>query len=125
MIDTREIAKEIGARVREELDYWREAKHAALYALMLANVEEVRVPRVWPDLSTGRLLTMEWLEGAKLLTFKGAPQDLRDRLAVAMFKAWWVPFSAYGVIHGDPHLGNYSVFSDESGASRNACALAR
>ena len=35
-IDTREIAKEIGARVREELDYRREAKHAALYREMLA-----------------------------------------------------------------------------------------
>jgi predicted unusual protein kinase regulating ubiquinone biosynthesis (AarF/ABC1/UbiB family) len=116
VIDTREIAKEIGARVREELDYWREAKHAALYALMLVDVAEVRVPRIWPDLSTGRLLTMEWLEGAKLLAFKSATQEVRDRVAIAMFKAWWVPFSAYGVIHGDPHLGNYSVFADESGA---------
>src|SRR5438445_3780914 len=116
VIDTREIAKEIGARVREELDYRREAKHAALYALMLAGVDEVRVPRVWPELSTGRLLTMEWLEGEKLLAFKNAGQDVRARLAVAMFKAWWVPFSAYGVIHGDPHLGNYSVFAGEGGA---------
>jgi predicted unusual protein kinase regulating ubiquinone biosynthesis (AarF/ABC1/UbiB family) len=73
------------------------------------------VPGVWPDLSTGRLLTMEWLQGATLLSFKGAAQEVRDRVAIAMFRAWWVPFSAYGVIHGDPHLGNYSVFSDEAG----------
>ena len=43
-IDTREIAKEIGARVREELDYRREAKHGALYREILADVSEVRVP---------------------------------------------------------------------------------
>jgi predicted unusual protein kinase regulating ubiquinone biosynthesis (AarF/ABC1/UbiB family) len=116
VIDTREIAKEIGARVREELDYRREAKHAALFALMLEQVGEVRVPRTWPDLSTGRLLTMDWLEGAKLLAYKDAAQEVRDGLAIAMFKAWWVPFSAYGVIHGDPHLGNYTVFADASGA---------
>ena len=36
---------------------------------------------------------------------------MRNRLAVAMFKAWWHPFSRYGVIHGDPHLGNYTVFA--------------
>jgi predicted unusual protein kinase regulating ubiquinone biosynthesis (AarF/ABC1/UbiB family) len=30
-----------------------------------------------------------------------------------MFTAWWLPFSRFGVIHGDPHLGNYSVFGDE------------
>ena len=32
-----------------------------------------------------------------------------------MFRAWWYPFSHYGVIHGDPHLGNYSVFAAEAG----------
>src|SRR3954469_18599131 len=60
-IDTREIAQEIGARVREELDYEREAKHVGLYAEALAGVSEVRVPRVYPELSTGRLLTLSWL----------------------------------------------------------------
>jgi len=111
-IDTREIATEIGERVREELDYEREARHAALYAHALAGVEEVRVPNVIPDLSTRRLLTMGWLEGEKILTYTQAPTEIRNRLAVAMFKAWWHPFSHAAVIHGDPHLGNYTVFSE-------------
>jgi predicted unusual protein kinase regulating ubiquinone biosynthesis (AarF/ABC1/UbiB family) len=111
-IDTREIAKEIGARVREELDYIREAKHAKLYAEMLAATPDVRVPPVLPELSTKRLLTMGWLDGEKVLFFKGADQETRNQIAAAMFKAWWVPFSRYGVIHGDPHLGNYTVFSE-------------
>jgi len=58
------------------------------------------------------LLTLGWLEGEKILAFKEAPQAVRNRLAVAMFKAWWHPFSHAAVIHGDPHLGNYTVFSD-------------
>jgi predicted unusual protein kinase regulating ubiquinone biosynthesis (AarF/ABC1/UbiB family) len=115
-IDTREIAKEIGERVREELDYEREAKHAALYAQTLADVEEVRVPRVHPELSTRRLLSLEWLEGEKILGFTEAPVEIRNRLAVAMFKAWWHPFSHAAVIHGDPHLGNYTVFSEDGEA---------
>jgi predicted unusual protein kinase regulating ubiquinone biosynthesis (AarF/ABC1/UbiB family) len=116
-IDTREIAKEIGERVREELDYEREAKHAALYARTLSDVEEVRVPRVHPELSTRRLLSLEWLEGEKILGFTEASVEIRNRLAVAMFKAWWHPFSHAAVIHGDPHLGNYTVFS-ENGEAR-------
>src|ERR1700733_13445603 len=56
---------EIGARVREELDYRREAKHVALYRDMLTGVDSVRVPRAWPELSTGRLLTLDWLDGSK------------------------------------------------------------
>ena len=114
-IDTREIAIEIGERVREELDYFREAKHAALYGAMLANVPEVRVPQIYSGLSTRRLLTMQWLQGSKLLSHKDASQEVRNTIAVAMFKAWWLPFSQYGIIHGDPHLGNYTVFA-ENGA---------
>ena len=111
-IDTREILKEVSERVREELHYRREAQHAALYRHMLAEVPEVSVPDVHDDLTTERLLTMGWLEGRKLLDFKDADLETRNRIAVAMFKAWWVPFMRYGVIHGDPHLGNYTVRSD-------------
>ena len=109
-IDTSEIGKEISARVREELDYRREAKHVALYRTMLEGIDIVRVPSAWPELSTGRLLTLDWLEGTRMLAHKNDPLAVRNTLATAMFTAWWYPFSRYGVIHGDPHLGNYTVF---------------
>ena len=111
-IDTREIAKEIGARVREELDYEHEAKNAALYRIALDGVDGVRVPDVLPELSTKRLLTLGWLEGEKILGFKDGPIEIRNRLATAMFKAWWHPVARLGCIHGDPHLGNYTVYRD-------------
>src|SRR5262249_44909311 len=109
-IDTSEIEVEIAARLREELDYVREAKHVALYGNMLQANDAIRVPKVWPELSTGRLLTLDWLTGRKLLEHKNDPLATRNRLATAMFTAWWFPFSRFGVIHGDPHLGNYTVF---------------
>jgi predicted unusual protein kinase regulating ubiquinone biosynthesis (AarF/ABC1/UbiB family) len=122
-IDTSEIGKEIGARVREELDYRREAKHVALYRAMLDGVDCVRVPRAWPELSTGRLLTLDWLDGTRMLTHKNDPLAVRNALATAMFTAWWFPFSRFGVIHGDPHLGNYTVFgADGEGARKSAGA---
>ena len=110
VIDTTEIAKEIGARIREERDYRREARHAALYQNMLSGVADIRVPQVWPELSTRRLLTLDWLEGDRLLAHKTDALEIRNRLGTAMFMAWWWPFSRYGVIHGDPHLGNYTVY---------------
>jgi predicted unusual protein kinase regulating ubiquinone biosynthesis (AarF/ABC1/UbiB family) len=109
-IDTTEIAKEISARIREELDYRREAKHVELYRAMLSGIDLIRVPRPWHDLSTGRLLTLDWLEGDRMLSHTEDALDIRNRLATAMFTAWWLPFSRHGVIHGDPHLGNYTVF---------------
>jgi predicted unusual protein kinase regulating ubiquinone biosynthesis (AarF/ABC1/UbiB family) len=122
-IDTSEIAKEIGARVREELDYHREARHVALYRFVLKGLDQVRVPGVWPDLSTGRLLTLDWLEGRRMLEFKEADLDTRNRLATAMFTAWWFPFSRFGVIHGDPHLGNYTVFDAKLGGKRQPAGI--
>jgi predicted unusual protein kinase regulating ubiquinone biosynthesis (AarF/ABC1/UbiB family) len=110
-IDTSEIGHEIGARVREELDYRREAKHVALYRMMLDGVDSVRVPRVHPELSTGRLITLDWLDGTRMLAHKDDPLGVRNVLAAAMFTAWWFPFSRFGIIHGDPHLGNYTVFA--------------
>ena len=115
-IDTREIKQELGDRLREELDYVREASNAALYAGIFADSTRVRVPRVHPDLSTRRLLTLGWLDGEKLLSFKDADEATRNRLATAMFEAWWYPMARFGVIHGDPHPGNYSVWRDGEGA---------
>ena len=112
-IDTSEIAVEIAARLREELDYVREAKHVALYRHMLKDEAAVRVPKVWPELSTRRLLTLDWLEGTRMLTHKADSLETRNRLATAMFTAWWLPFSRFGIIHGDPHLGNYTIFAEE------------
>src|SRR6476661_2655901 len=82
-IDTSEIAVEIAARLREELDYIREAKHVGLYQHMLKGEGAIRVPKVWPELSTGRLLTLDWLTGRKLLEHKSAALETRNRLATA------------------------------------------
>ncbi|HEX7074445.1 MAG TPA: AarF/ABC1/UbiB kinase family protein [Hyphomicrobiaceae bacterium] len=112
-VDTREIMTEIAARLREELDYELEARHMRLYAHIFENDPLIRVPLVESELSTKRLLTMTWLEGKPLLSYKEAPLEHRNTIARAMFRAWWYPFSHYGVIHGDPHLGNYTIFEQD------------
>jgi predicted unusual protein kinase regulating ubiquinone biosynthesis (AarF/ABC1/UbiB family) len=115
-VDTADILKEISARLREELDYELEARHTALYALIFKEEPTIRVPDILADLSTKRLLTMTWLEGRRLLDYKPAPLEDRNVIARTLFRAWWYPFSHYGVIHGDPHLGNYTIFAHEGAA---------
>lgn len=112
-VDTREMFSEISDRLREELDYGLEARHIALYSRILSSEPLVNVPDVRADLSTARLLTMSWLEGQRLMTYKQAPIEQRNLIAEALFKAWWHPFSHYGVIHGDPHLGNYTIVEQD------------
>src|SRR5215468_6695135 len=91
-VETGEVLKEISARLREELDYELEAK---------------------------RLLTMTWLEGRRLMDYRDAPLAHRNTIARAMFRAWWYPFSHFGVIHGDPHLGNYTIFEVDGGSDNS------
>ena len=57
---------------------------------------------------------MTWLEGVPLLPYiESHPElDIRNKVALGMFRAWYIPLYFYGVIHGDPHLGNYSVRPD-------------
>ncbi|HTW26570.1 MAG TPA: AarF/ABC1/UbiB kinase family protein [Acetobacteraceae bacterium] len=109
-----EIYAELSERLREELDYKREASQMRLYALMLREHPDVAVPRPIEGYCTSRLLTMTWLEGRALQRRleENPSQEERNRIARALFHAWYVPFYRYGVIHGDPHLGNYQVRAD-------------
>jgi predicted unusual protein kinase regulating ubiquinone biosynthesis (AarF/ABC1/UbiB family) len=118
-VDTREIAVEISARIREELDYEREAKAMALYGAFFAGRDDIAAPEPLAELSTGRLLTMTWLEGRGLMDFVETDQETRNRIARLLFEAWWNPLIRIGVIHGDPHLGNYT-FAGDLGAGEAA-----
>jgi predicted unusual protein kinase regulating ubiquinone biosynthesis (AarF/ABC1/UbiB family) len=115
-IQHEEVYKELTERLREELDYEREAAQMRLYGLMLAHDPTVHVPVPVVGYCTRRLLTMTWLDGRSLLQrlSEDPPQEERNRIAEALFHAWYVPFYRYGVIHGDPHLGNYQVRPDAS-----------
>ena len=113
-VSTAEIHAEIAARLREELDYRREAAHMRLYGEILGNEAKVAVPKPFAELSTQRLLTMTWLDGGPILEIGDAPLERRNEIALRMFRIWYVPFYYYGVIHGDPHLGNYTVAPDST-----------
>jgi len=115
-IQHEEVYKELTQRLREELDYEREAAHMRLYGLMLAGDPLVHIPVPISGYCTRRLLTMTWLDGRPLLhrLQEDPPQEERNRIAEALFRAWYVPFYRFGVIHGDPHLGNYQVRPDGS-----------
>lgn len=115
-ISTRDIYDELSDRLKEELDYRREAANLKLYSYMLRDESVVTLPEYVPELSTDRLLTMSWLDGTRVMPFldTNPSQKTRNEIAKNMFRVWYVPFYYYGVIHGDPHLGNYSLRDDNT-----------
>ena len=108
------IYVELVERLREELDYVREAAHMRLYGAILAGDPGVHIPVPEEGYCTKRLLTMTWLEGRSLQARldENPPLEERNRIAEGLFRAWYVPLYRYGVVHGDPHLGNYQVRPD-------------
>ena len=113
-IDPSNIHNELSDRLREELDYRREARNMQLFAEMLKAEKTVHVSQLAESLSSDRLLSMSWLDGAPLMQFVDDHLENRNAVARNMFRAWYVPFCNFGVIHGDPHLGNYTVRPDAS-----------
>ena len=108
-IGTDQIRKEIAERLREELDYKREGTHMKLFGEILKDYKDIKIPELVDDLCTEKLLVMTYLPGEPLMNFKNSTQSVRNKIAECLFRAWWIPFGQYGVIHGDPHLGNYSI----------------
>ncbi|MDC0531007.1 AarF/UbiB family protein [Alphaproteobacteria bacterium] len=113
-ISTQSIHEELSDRLKEELDYSHEIRNMNLYRHMLSDYNEITLPNPIESLSTNRLLTMTRIDGLKIMQFISENSDIeiRNQVAMNMFKAWYVPFYKFGVIHGDPHLGNYSIRAD-------------
>ncbi|NQW00092.1 MAG: AarF/ABC1/UbiB kinase family protein [Rhodospirillales bacterium] len=111
-IDPSNIHSELSERLREELDYKREARNMGLFRYIHDKEAAVHVPVSLPELSTARLLTMTWMEGTPLMQWLETDVAQRNQIATNMFRAWYVPLYYYGVLHGDPHLGNYTVADD-------------
>ena len=113
-ISTEAIHEELSDRLKEELNYTHEIKNLKLYRHMLSDLNQITLPNPIDELSTNRLLTMTRTHGSKIMDFiaKNSDIKIRNQVALNMFKAWYIPFYKYGVIHGDPHLGNYTIRPD-------------
>lgn len=112
-LDTRDIFEEISEKLKEELNYSLEAENQTFFHTIFAHNEVITVPKVLPELSTNRLLTMEWVSGKSLMTMLNEPVSVRERLSKQLFHAWYFPLYHHGVLHGDPHPGNYQANESE------------
>jgi ubiquinone biosynthesis protein len=102
--------------VRRELDFAREARNLQQFERDFSRSPHVRIPRFYPELSTARVLTMEWLDGARISdpAVKQIPNvDLGDvtRHGAEMYLDM---IFQHGFYHGDPHPGNLIVLPDGS-----------
>jgi len=113
-VDTGELVEEFGRSIRQELDYQQEARNAEAFRRNFAGDERVAVPRVWWRYTTGRLLTLERLEGTHVrdLDLASWSDDERRELAYRMTDAWMTMIFRHAFFHGDPHPANILHLED-------------
>ncbi len=105
------LMEEFAGTLWEELDYQAEAANAERFAKIFADAADVRVPHIYREHSTGRVLTLENVEGLRIDDLAGikaagiSPTILAERLLDIYFKQ---VFQA-GFFHADPHPGNIFV----------------
>ena len=110
-IDQSDVYRELEERLHEELDYVNEAKNIALFQKMFRDDDEVIIPDVYPNVSSRRVLTMGSVEGYPLLAIlgPGVDQSMKDWVALKYFRTVWRQIFEFGMLHTDPHPGNYLV----------------
>ena len=106
-----ELYQEMEERLQEELDYVHEAKNINRFRRLFADDDEVIIPRVFPQFSSRRVLTMEYIDGYKFqdILAPGVDTELKDWVAIKYFQITWRQIFDFGVLHTDPQPGNYLV----------------
>ena len=106
-LDPTDLVEEVRHRLTEELDYRLEAQNQQIFADHYAGHPFIHVPSVFPNLSTGRVLTTELVSGSSWKDLLTWDQEQRDLAGETLFR--FMSHSLYGLhaFNGDPHPGNY------------------
>ncbi|WP_370949013.1 ABC1 kinase family protein [Amycolatopsis sp. cg5] len=111
-VDTRALVAEIGDRIGEEIDYRIEAANQAEFADAYRGHPRIRVPEVVPELSTRRVLTMDFVDGMGWRDAVECGQDLRDSWGEVIYRFLWGSLRSFRIAYTDPHPGNYLFHAD-------------
>jgi predicted unusual protein kinase regulating ubiquinone biosynthesis (AarF/ABC1/UbiB family) len=110
-LDVKPLIAELKARVAEELDYALEAKSQAAFAAAYDGDPDILVPKVVHD--SGNVLVTEWVDGTPLSRIiSDGTQEQRDRAGLLFVRFLFSGPARAGLLHADPHPGNYRLLDD-------------
>lgn len=112
-LDFTPVAEEIAEHLAQETDYCREAYNAQLLGKLFEGQDWVVIPRVHTRYSGLRTITYDYLDGVDLGTaLKNPDRAYREAVVTKLSDAYWFQMLRGGVLHADPHPGNYRVLPD-------------
>lgn len=110
--DLKAAAREIAARIGEEIDYRHEAANIVKFGELYRDHPFIRIPDVVDDASGDRVLTMTYLDGVDWAAAQDADQDLKNTWAEVILRFGTGSARHANLFHADPHPGNYRFGAD-------------
>lgn len=106
---------EVRERLLEETDYTLELRRSQEFSKACSGLKNTRFPNYYPELSSERILTMDWVDGMHLDQFanSGASQNERNRVGQLLWDFYHYQVHELGTFHADPHPGNFIVADGE------------
>jgi predicted unusual protein kinase regulating ubiquinone biosynthesis (AarF/ABC1/UbiB family) len=123
--DVINLAEEFTNAVRAELDFTQEASYTEQLRNNLAksswiDMQQIVFPKIYWEITTEKLLAMEWLDGKPILEAEITPlaknvdvRERRQQLSTLLFRAFFQQFYLDGFFHADPHPGNIFYLKDD------------
>lgn len=114
--DSDKYFKEVEHKLIEETNYELELERSVEITTACENIGGVRFPKYYPELSSERILTMDWMQGMHLSEFAKTDFDanLGNRLGQALWNFYMFQIHGLKKVHADPHPGNFLVGEDEN-----------
>lgn len=113
--DSEKYFKEVEDKLLEETDYNLELKQSVSISEKCANIENLRFPEYYPELSSDKILTMQWMNGLHLSEFTSTNFDRAkgDKLGQALWDFYMFQMHGLREVHADPHPGNFLVDEED------------
>ncbi|HKZ38832.1 MAG TPA: AarF/ABC1/UbiB kinase family protein [Chryseolinea sp.] len=109
-----EFISEVETRMLEETDYTLELQRSMDLSEKSKHLQHIIFPTYYPELSSPRILTMDWIEGKPLgeILNQPIPQRERDKIGQALWDFYHFQMHTLKSVHADPHPGNFIITKD-------------
>jgi len=114
--DKEKYFKEVEEKLLEETDYLLEVKQSQEITKQCSIIPDLRFPKYYPELSSERIITMDWMTGVHLSEFTevNTDKDAADKIGQALWDFYMFQMHHLKQVHADPHPGNFLVDADHN-----------
>lgn len=114
--DSEKYFKEVEGKLLEETDYILEVKQSKSISEACTHIPNLKFPKYYEDLSSEKIITMDWMEGEHLSEFakKNKDQAKADKVGQTLWDFYMYQMHHLKELHADPHPGNFLIDTEEN-----------